>query len=132
MGQKYYLHDTTRGYVGNSMVWWRKGHHGYTCNIDEAHEFDASELPQYLQAGDLVAYPVEHIRGIAEPHVDMQKLDLGTSTIPEGSFLRNLRNEAAGTVGMPGLRELIGNTNMACLEQRIDEAEQCLPKGDAE
>ena len=37
--------------------------------------------------------------------------------------LRKLRNEAAGTAGMYGLRELIGNSNLAILEQRIAESE---------
>lgn len=72
---KYYIHDTSRGYVGNCMVWWKQGHHGYTCNIKEAHVFDESELSEYLIAGDLVAYPVEHIDSVVTSHVDMQHID---------------------------------------------------------
>lgn len=73
---KYYIQDTSRGYVGNSMVWWRRGHHGYTCDIREAHVFEWAELPKYLgDADDLVAYPVEHINPLAQHHVDMQDID---------------------------------------------------------
>lgn len=41
--------------------------------------------------------------------------------------LRSLRNEAAGIAGLPELREVVGNTNLACLELRIKEAEELLP-----
>lgn len=77
MNRKFYIHDTTRGYVGNSMVWWKRGHHGYTCDIREAHVFDESELAQYVnKADDLVAYPVEHIDPLIAHHIDMQSVDL--------------------------------------------------------
>ena len=66
---KYYIHDKTRGYVGNSMVWWAKDHHGYTCDIREAHIFDESELPGYLEADDLIAYPAEAILELVAHHV---------------------------------------------------------------
>jgi len=67
--QKYFVHDKTRGFVGNSMVWWRQNHRGYTTNINEAHAFTEEELREYCQADDLVAYPVELVRDISEPHV---------------------------------------------------------------
>jgi len=74
--RKFYIHDTTRGCVGNSMVWWKRGHHGYTCDIREAHVFFESELPQYLRhATDLVAYPVEHVRATVAHHIDAQRID---------------------------------------------------------
>lgn len=73
---KFYIHDTSRGYVGNSMVWWRRGHHGYTCDLRDAHVFDEKELPIYLlHADDLVAYPVEHIDPLVRHHVDMQDVN---------------------------------------------------------
>lgn len=73
--QLFYVHDTTRGYVGNCMVWWRKGHHGYTCDINDAHIFTEDELRRRASADDLVAYPVEYITSIVSVHVDMQKVD---------------------------------------------------------
>lgn len=65
--QKFYVHDTTRGFVGNSMVWWRKDHRGYTTNLADAHEFTEAELAG--MADDLVAYPVDEVRRVAEAHV---------------------------------------------------------------
>lgn len=67
--RKYYIHDTTRGFVGNSMVWWARDHRGYTCDIREAHVFDEDELHKYLEADDLVAYPVEHVNHRVQHHV---------------------------------------------------------------
>jgi len=66
---KYFIHDKTRGYVGNSMVWWRKDHHGYTCDLSEAHVFSSAELSEYLGADDLVAYPCEEVEKCTERHV---------------------------------------------------------------
>ena len=40
--------------------------------------------------------------------------------------LGNLRNEVSGSLYLSGVREAIGNTNFACLEQRIMEAEAAL------
>lgn len=82
MKGKYFIHDTTRGYVGNCMVWWKADNHGYTCDVGQARIFDESELPDYLEAGDLVAYPVDHIRDICIHHVDMQRLDRSTAVRP--------------------------------------------------
>lgn len=66
----FFIHDKTRGYVGNSMVWWRRNHHGYTCDINEAHAFTEEEaIKRVSEADDLVAYPMDEVMGIAEPHV---------------------------------------------------------------
>lgn len=70
MTQKYYIHDRTRGFVGNSMMWWRKNHCGYTCNIDDAHVFTREEALQRIRdADDLSAYTVDSVRAYAEIHV---------------------------------------------------------------
>ena len=67
---QYYIHDKTRGVVGNSMVWWAKDHLGYTCDLERAHVFEESELAEYIDnATDLVAYPVEEIQAISETHI---------------------------------------------------------------
>lgn len=66
-GRRYFVHDRTRGFIGNSMVWWRWNHRGYTPNIDEAHQFSESELEG--MADDLSAYPVDEVRAVSEPHV---------------------------------------------------------------
>lgn len=72
---KFYIHDKSRGHVGNSMVWWRKDHRGYTCDIREAHVFDGDELPNYLRADDLIAYPCEYIDQHVSHHIEGQKID---------------------------------------------------------
>ena len=70
MSQKYYIHDRTRGFFGNSMVWWRKQHWGYTANVDDAHVFTRDEALQRIRdADDLSAYTVESVKAYAEIHV---------------------------------------------------------------
>lgn len=68
--QKLYLiHDTTRGHVGNSMVWWRKNHCGYTCDVKFAHRFTRKEAINLInKADDLVAYPVGSVLAVIEHH----------------------------------------------------------------
>lgn len=66
----YYIHDTTRGYVGNSMVWWKQGHYGYTCDLRHAHKFTYDEAFQIVHnSEDLVAYAVDEIDSRTEVHV---------------------------------------------------------------
>lgn len=70
MSDKYYIHDRTRGFVGNSMMWWRNGHHGYTCNVDDAHVFTRDEALQRIRdVSDLSAYTVDSVHAYAEIHV---------------------------------------------------------------
>lgn len=74
----YYLQDT-RQFVGNSMLWWAKDHHGYTCDIRKAHIFDESELKQRTRDTD-VPWEKEYIDGRVSHHIDMQhckKIDSG-------------------------------------------------------
>lgn len=37
--KQYYVQDA-RQIVGNCMVWYRKGGHGYCCDLDDAEVFD--------------------------------------------------------------------------------------------
>ena len=37
----YYLQ--TKGYSGDSYLWWRLGKHGYTADIKQAHVFTKAE-----------------------------------------------------------------------------------------
>lgn len=70
--ETFYIHDKSRGCVGNSAVWWRKDHRGYTCDVREAHVFNEDELAKYLQSDDLVAFPCEYINQRISHHVDIQ------------------------------------------------------------
>lgn len=75
-GPYFYIHDTTRGYVGNSMVWWGQNHRGYTCDIRYAHLFTEQEaLERVKDACDLVMYPAHYIQGQVAHHVDSQNVD---------------------------------------------------------
>lgn len=37
----YYMQ--VKGYCGNSLLWWKHGRHGYTCDIKQAHVFNYDE-----------------------------------------------------------------------------------------
>lgn len=41
MSNQYYIQDT-RDYIGNALIWWRKGG-GYTERIEEAQVFSENE-----------------------------------------------------------------------------------------
>lgn len=77
------LHDTTRGFVGNSMVWWKKGHCGYTCDVRDAHIFSREEAMNHVRhSGDLVAYSVLDVLAEIQHHVTA-KHKLTELTVPE-------------------------------------------------
>ena len=44
----------------------------------------------------------------------------------EREALKSLANEVSGILGMPGLREAIGNTNVAVLKDRLENARAAL------
>jgi len=48
--QFFYLQDK-RGFVGNAVLWWRKGGHGYTCDLTDAQVFAEHELERHLKSG---------------------------------------------------------------------------------
>ena len=39
-----YLERQASGYVGNCLLWWKKGTRGYTCDLHEAEVFDSEDL----------------------------------------------------------------------------------------
>ena len=41
---QYYVQNIERGFVGDNIIWWRKGGHGYTCNLDDAEIFTIIDL----------------------------------------------------------------------------------------
>jgi hypothetical protein len=40
---QYYVQNVDAGYVGNCLLWWRKGGSGYTCDLSQAEKFDESD-----------------------------------------------------------------------------------------
>ena len=69
---KYYLQNCERGHVGNCLLWWRKGGHGYTTNLDDAEQFELEQLADVLTHKGLndrpkfKAWAVEAADGIAQ------------------------------------------------------------------
>lgn len=64
------------GYVGNSLLWWRKGGHGYTPDIKDAEVWtDGDELKEVLRDRDFNAWPKEYIDGHVQHHIDYQTVD---------------------------------------------------------
>ena len=75
--QQYYIQREASGYVGNCLLWWRKGHGGYTCDISDAQVFDDND-PKFLSAmndSKYRAWKKESVDSAASLHVDHQKLN---------------------------------------------------------
>ena len=72
-----------RSYVGNSMLWWAKDHHGYTTDVDKAHIFTAKEALKIVELGRGTDIPwsKKYIDKIISKQVDMQYCDLEYSGI---------------------------------------------------
>ncbi len=73
-GDAFYVHDTSRGCLGDSMIWWKHNDCGYVTDIREAKVFTREELREVLQAEDLVAYPVDYIQARVEHHVSIESV----------------------------------------------------------
>ena len=72
----YYLQDT-RGYVGNSMLWWKQDNCGYVCDIREAKVFTKAQLKTRrlsISAKDdnKRAWPKDYIDKRISYHIDIQ------------------------------------------------------------
>ena len=72
--QLFYLQDS-RGFVGNDVLWWRKGGSGYTTDLREAETYSADEARRmhYLRDSD-VPWPKDYIDTKARPAVDFQHI----------------------------------------------------------
>ena len=75
---KYYVQNYIRGYVGNSMLWWRKGDCGYSCDIQDAKVFTQEEVDKMdsIKEGAKKAWPKEYIDARVQHHIDMQDCNL--------------------------------------------------------
>jgi len=70
----YYLWNG--GYVGNAMLWWRKGGAGYTTNLDEAHKFTKEEAMNYQKARNSdIPYLCAHVDDKSIRIADSQHID---------------------------------------------------------
>ena len=72
---EYYVQDKTRS-VDNSMVWWRAGDRGYSCDLKQARVWKREELEDQCKgAGDLRAWPQAYIDERIQHHIDMYTID---------------------------------------------------------
>jgi len=71
----YYMQTT--GHVGNSLLWWRKGRHGYTCDIQQAHVFTREEALRQHECRPTEDFPwrKSYIDARLQHHVDSQLVD---------------------------------------------------------
>ena len=75
MSSKTYFIQDTRGYTGNSVVWWAKDAHGYTSNQDDAWEVSEEQARRIERNRDSdKAWPADIVRAAVTPHVDIQRL----------------------------------------------------------
>jgi hypothetical protein len=73
--QLYYIQNVERGFVGNSVQWWRHNGSGYTCDVRAARKFTEAEALNLVQ--DRLKYAMhrcEYIDGLVQHHIDMQDL----------------------------------------------------------
>lgn len=74
-GKQYYVQRHASGYVGNSLVWWRKGGSGYVCDLREAEvwsEEDSAALILSDQGQKYTRWPKDEIDPLIQHHIDMQ------------------------------------------------------------
>lgn len=75
---KFYIQRCASGYVGNCILWWRKGGAGYTTNLDDAEVFDESDeifLNIVKDRGTFVAWEIDYTNSCAHRHVDHQNIN---------------------------------------------------------
>lgn len=78
--EEYYVRDVSRGYLGNSPVWWAVNDQGYTAYLSGAKRFTAKEAMEATsKADDLQIYRCAEIDKRAHLVFDMQDFGrLGT------------------------------------------------------
>ena len=86
---QYYIQRHRSGFVGNCLLWWRKGGNGYTCNLDDAEVFDENDKVFQRIAKDKTTYTAwekGYIDSCAHRHVDHQYVNYdmkGVRQVPE-------------------------------------------------
>lgn len=68
----WYLQDS-RGFVGNDMLFWRKGSNGYTTDLNQAEVFSADDAFKLHQSRNTdIPWPKPYIDSKSRPAVDVQ------------------------------------------------------------
>lgn len=70
----YYMQVT--GHCGNSLLWWRKGKHGYTLDIQKAHVFSREEAMRQHKMRPTEDFPwrKEYIDANVQLHVNVESV----------------------------------------------------------
>lgn len=70
--QLFYLQDS-RQFVGNDVIWWRKGGNGYTTDLREAETYTSDEAQRmhFARTSD-IPWPKDYIDAKTRPAVDFQ------------------------------------------------------------
>ncbi|WP_439473809.1 hypothetical protein [Algoriphagus formosus] len=86
MGRQFYI--WTGDYVGNSLLFWRKGKAGYTTDINQAHVFNYAEALQIQESthGEHRMISKLHCDQIAtkQVHADHVKQDFIGGEVSDG------------------------------------------------
>jgi len=70
----FYLQDA-RQVVGNSVLWWRKGSAGYTCDLNDAELFSEEQArAEHLNRDSDRYYSQAQIDALAERHIHLDTL----------------------------------------------------------
>lgn len=55
----YYVRN--EGYLGNALIWWKKGCNGYTCDIRDAEKFTREQAESTCKRPQDTAYECDYI-----------------------------------------------------------------------
>jgi len=74
MTESFYIQS--KGYIGNSLIWWKKGSNGYTAKLDDALIVSRANAEDICRnrPGEDTMWPVSVIDAIASRQVDSQDL----------------------------------------------------------
>lgn len=78
MGKEKMYYVRNEGYLGNALIWWKKGCNGYTCDIRDAHKFTEEEAESTCKRPQDTAYDCDYIDNLLESHkliIDSQYVD---------------------------------------------------------
>ena len=74
-GQLFYYLQDSRSFVGNDVLWWRKGGEGYTTDMREAETYTKDEAQRMHRARNSdIPWPKNYIDTKTRPAVDFQDI----------------------------------------------------------
>ena len=85
--REYYIQRHASGCVGDCMLWWVKGGHGYTCDLDRAEVWtqeDAEELIASDRGEKYTAWEKSGVDASSVRHASIELIDLDAKGIKEG------------------------------------------------